>query len=147
MLSIAGISLAMEPAGSQMIVGGLLVRHGMVLLGKRSPHRTLAPNVWDVFGGHVEPGESAEAALVRELDEELGIRATQVTLLEVLDDPHPFDGAFSLFLIEAWEGEPHNRCPEEHTEIRWFSLEETERIPLAHPAYTRVCQRILPVSS
>jgi 8-oxo-dGTP diphosphatase len=137
----------MKPAGSQMIVGGLLVKHATLLLGKRSPQRILAPNVWDVFGGHVEPGESAEAALARELDEELGIRATHVTLLEVLDDPRPFDGAFSLFLIETWEGEPYNRCPEEHTEIRWFSLDEIERIPLAHPAYATVCQRILAVSS
>ena len=69
-----------------MIVGGLLVRHGTLLLGKRSPQRTLAPNVWDVFGGHVEPGESAKAALARELDEELGIQATHVSLLEVFDD-------------------------------------------------------------
>jgi 8-oxo-dGTP diphosphatase len=137
----------MKPAGSQMIVGGLLVRDGTLLLGKRSPQRILAPNVWDVFGGHVEPGESAEAALVRELDEELGIRAMHVTLLEVLEDPHPFDGALSLFLIGTWDGEPHNRCPEEHTEIRWFSLDEIERIPLAHPAYATVCKRILTVSS
>src|SRR5262249_55092900 len=97
-LWIAGLSRAMKP-GRRMIVGGLLVRHGTLLLGKRSPQRTLAPNLWDVFGGHVEPGESAEAALVRELDEELGIRATHVTLLEALDDPHPFDGALSLFLV------------------------------------------------
>lgn len=130
-----------------MIVGGLLVKHGTLLLGKRSPQRTLAPNVWDVFGGHAEPGESGEAALVRELDEELGIQATHVTLLEVLDDPHPFDGALSLFLVEAWEGVPHNHCPEEHSEIRWFSLEEIEQIPLAHPAYATVCRRLLASSS
>ncbi len=130
-----------------MIVGGLLVRHGRVLLGKRSPQRTLAPNVWDVFGGHVEPGESAEAALVRQLDEGLGIKATHVTLLKVLDDPHPFDGVFWLYRVETWEGDPHNRCPEEHTEIRWFSLKEIERIPLAHPAYITVSERILTASS
>jgi 8-oxo-dGTP diphosphatase len=130
-----------------MIVGGLLVRHGTLLLGKRSPQRILAPNVWDVFGGHVEPGEGAEAALVRELDEELGIRATHVTLLQVLDDPGPFDGALSLFLIETWQGEPYNRCPEEHTEIRWFSPEEIGRIPLAHPAYAAICRKILAAPS
>jgi 8-oxo-dGTP diphosphatase len=130
-----------------MIVGGLLVRHGTLLLGKRSPQRTLAPNLWDVFGGHVEPGEGAGSALVRELDEELGIKVTRATLLEVLDDPGPFDGAFWLFRVEAWEGEPHNRCPEEHTEIRWFSLEEMERIPLAHPAYATICRSILSVPS
>ena len=133
----------MKAASNPMIVGGLLVKHGTLLLGKRSPQRALAPNVWDVLGGHVEPGESAEAALVRELDEELGIKATHMTLLEVLDDPHPFDGVFWLYLVETWEGDPHNRCPEEHTEIRWFSLKEIEQIPLAHPAYITISKRIL----
>ncbi len=92
---------------------------------------------WDVFGGHVEPGESIEAALVRELGEELGIQAKHFTLLDVLDE------AFSLYLVDDWEGAPHNHCPEEHSEIRWFLLEEIERIPLAHPAYPTLCRRIL----
>ena len=127
----------------QTIVGGLLVMSGTVLLGKRAPTRTLAPNVWDVFGGHAEPGESAEAALVRELGEELGIQAKHFTMLDVLDDPELPDGAFPLFLVDDWEGVPHNHCPEEHTEIRWFSLEEVERIRLAHPAYPMLCRRIL----
>lgn len=119
------------------------MRNGAVLLGKRAPTRQLAPDVWDVFGGHVEPGETAEAALVRELREELGIFVNQVTLLEVLDDPQLPDGAFTLFLVDDWVGVPSNNSPEEHTEIRWFSLDEVERLPLAHPAYvsliTRVC--------
>jgi 8-oxo-dGTP diphosphatase len=126
------------------IVGGLLVMSGTVLLGKRAPTRTLAPNVWDVFGGRVESGESAEAALVRELGEELGIQAKHFTMLDVLDDPQRPDGAFTLFLVDGWDGVPHNHCPEEHTEIRWFSLGEVERIPLAHPAYSMFCRRILP---
>lgn len=125
-----------------MIVGGLLVRNGTVLLGKRASGRTLAPHLWDVFGGHVEPGETAEAALVRELGEELGIRAKRTTLLEILDDPQIPEGAFSLFLVEDWEGLPHNRSPEEHTEIRWFSPDQARRVPLAHPAYIRVIGRV-----
>jgi 8-oxo-dGTP pyrophosphatase MutT (NUDIX family) len=104
---------------------------------------TLAPNVWDVFGGHVEPRENPETALVRELSEELGIQAKHVTLLDVLDDPQLPNGVFPLFLVDEWEGVPHNHCPEEHTEIRWFSLAEVERIPLAHPAYPTLCRRIL----
>ena len=119
------------------------MRRGKVLLGKRAPTGTLAPNIWDVFGGHVEPGESVEAALVRERGEELGIQAKHVTLLDVLDDPQLPAGAFSLFLVDEWEGVPHNHCPEEHSEIRWFLLEEIERIPLAHPAYPTLCRRIL----
>ncbi len=130
---------------SQAIVGGLLVSRGTVLLGKRAPTRTFAPDVWDIFGGHVKPGENFETALVRELQEELGIQAKQIALLDVLDDPDPQmrDYVFPLFLVENWEGVPQNRCPEEHTEIRWFSLAEAEQIPLAHPAYPTLFRRVL----
>ncbi|HEV2356660.1 MAG TPA: NUDIX domain-containing protein [bacterium] len=123
-------------------MGALLVRNGAVLLGKRAPTRQLAPDVWDVFGGHVEPGETAEAALARELREELGIYAKQVNLLEVLDDPQLPDGAFPLFVVDEWVGVPFNNSPEEHTEIRWFSLDQIERLPLAHPAYVSLIARV-----
>ncbi len=54
-------------------VGAFIVSDGRVLLGLRAHDRDFYPGVWDVFGGHVEVGESKEAALRRELDEELGI--------------------------------------------------------------------------
>ncbi len=120
----------------RIIVGGLLVSCGAVLLGKRAPTTAFAPDAWDIFGGHVEPGESPEAAVVRELKEEIGILAKRITPLARLDDPHLPDYIFPTFLVEDWEGVPENRCPEEHIEIRWFSLEEAERVPLAHPAYS-----------
>ena len=46
-------------------VGALLVCDGRVLLGRRSEDRAWLPGAWDVIGGHVEAGESAEAALRR----------------------------------------------------------------------------------
>ena len=55
------------------LVCGLLVRDGKALLVHRSPERAVYPGVWDLPGGHVEPGESKPAALVRELAEELDV--------------------------------------------------------------------------
>ncbi len=58
-------------------VGARIVQHHTLLLGQRSPTRTLYPNVWDMIGGHIKPGEQPEQTLIRELREELGIVPTQ----------------------------------------------------------------------
>ena len=126
-----------------MIVGGVVAQNGAVLLGKRAPTRALAPGVWDIFGGHVKPGERAEDALVREIYEELGVRVTHLSVLEVLDNPHVLGGPFAVFIVDAWEGVPHNDAPEEHTEIRWFSPGQLAGISLAHPAYVALLRRAL----
>ena len=46
--------------------------HNRVYVHRRSPDRRLLPGIWDVVGGHLEPGESPEQALAREIDEETG---------------------------------------------------------------------------
>ncbi len=117
------------------VVAALIVRSQKVLLGKRSARRAFYPNVWDVFGGHVEPGELREQTLVRELEEELGITPTQWSFLEtiIVDSADPL--TLHLYLVTDWDGAPMNRQLEEHSEIGWFSLEEAVALPLAHPSY------------
>jgi 8-oxo-dGTP pyrophosphatase MutT (NUDIX family) len=51
----------------------LLRQHGQILLCHRSIERPWDPDVWDLPGGHLEPDEAPGDALVRELQEELGI--------------------------------------------------------------------------
>ena len=72
---LARFPLAGGQAAGRTMVGAMLVRDGRVLLGLRRRDRRVAPAVWDVPGGHVEPGESPRTALRRELREELGIEA------------------------------------------------------------------------
>lgn len=59
---------------------GALVRDGRnrVFVQRRSPDRRLLPGVWDVVGGHLEPGETPEQALARELAEETGWRLRRI---------------------------------------------------------------------
>src|ERR1700722_19353993 len=55
-------------------VGALLIRpNGRVLLGLRAPSKKAWPRHWDTIGGHVEDGESLDDALVREIQEEVGV--------------------------------------------------------------------------
>jgi 8-oxo-dGTP diphosphatase len=62
-----------EGSPKARIVTALLRDADRILLCHRSPRRRWYPDVWDLPGGHVEPGEMPGAALARELREELGI--------------------------------------------------------------------------
>src|SRR5438093_3032254 len=96
----------------QICVGALLVRRDeglWILLGRRSVARAFFPDVWDVPGGHCEPGETPEQALFRELYEEVGVLPTAWRLLERIDVPAQASGeAMSLYFYEvtAWTGRP-----------------------------------------
>ncbi len=62
----------MEPI---RVVAAVIVRDGKVLACRRAPHKSLA-GLWEFPGGKVEPGETDEVALAREIREELGIDIT-----------------------------------------------------------------------
>ena len=127
---------------SHEVAAALIIRSNLILLGQRSPERAFYPDVWDLFGGHVEPGELLEQTLVRELEEELGILPTEWTFLETLhvslltSENEPADElTVHLYLVTEWRGTPVNRQPEEHSAIDWFSLAEAIQLPLADPIY------------
>ena len=122
-------------------VGAFLTQNASVLLGKRSIQRTFYPNVWDVFGGHVEAGESHEQALERELMEELGIALKSSRYLETLVTSTSREGnqiECRLYVVTDWSGTPENRQPEEHSEIQWFLFEDALSLDLAAPEYARI---------
>ena len=117
-----------------------------LLLGKRARGRAYYPGVWDVPGGHCEPGEPPEQALVRELREELGVTPTAWRPLGEFRPPPGDLQAESLvlhlYVVTAWEGTPHNRQPAEHAEIAWFDLDEACGLDLAHPSYPALFRRV-----
>jgi 8-oxo-dGTP diphosphatase len=125
-----------------MLVGGIIVHRGRVLLGRRAVTRSFYPNVWDIFGGHLEPGEEPEQALVRELEEELGIVPASWSPLAthrvpVTDQSGITQASLTLFLycVTAWSGTPCNRQPHEHSAIGWFTLTQVAELELAAPAF------------
>jgi len=124
------------------VVAALIIQSNMILLGQRSPTRAFYPNVWDLFGGHMEPGEGQPETLVRELREELGITPLQWKYLETIHEAsHQLTA--HLYLVTAWAGVPNNRQPEEHSVIGWFSLEQIKQIQLADPSYPMLFARYL----
>ena len=102
---------------------GALIRDGKVLLVKRAPWMRFYPDVWDLFGGHIEGEESAEDALRREAMEELRVEIESFHLLGTIHDPvEPAE--VMVFAVTAWQGEPVNAAPDEHTRIGWFAADE-----------------------
>jgi mutator protein MutT len=132
------------------IVAALIIRSQRILLGQRSASRAFYPGVWDVFGGHIEPGEQQDQTLVRELQEELGIRPTRWTDVETItfsppaSEGEPADELIvHLYLVEEWAGTPENLQLDEHSVIGWFSLSEAVQLPLADPRYPGLFARYL----
>lgn len=124
-------------------VTGILWKEGKVLVAKRSlskPH----PDKWEFPGGKIEDKESPQQAVIRELYEEIHIKAcaSHTRFLLNFVNVYPNDKKVSLdvFLITAWEGEPH---PLEHQEISFVSLAQLEQEPL-RTAFLPGLDKILP---
>ncbi|WP_433043149.1 NUDIX domain-containing protein [Dactylosporangium sp. CS-033363] len=113
------------------IVTGLLRDGDRLLLAHRSPGRLRYPNLWDLPGGHVEPGEPPAAALVRELREELGIDIAQPAG-PPLAELHGETFHMRIWLIDSWAGTPVNAAPEEHDAIAWFTGDELAALRFVH---------------
>ncbi|MFC3741827.1 NUDIX domain-containing protein [Paractinoplanes deccanensis] len=123
-------------------MAALLWDGNRVLLCHRSPRRRWYPDVWDLPGGHVEPGERPDAALARELREELGIDIAAPAgppVRRVQGDT--FD--MRIWLIEAWAGAPVNVAPDEHDAIAWFSRDALGELSLAHDSYLAMFDEVL----
>lgn len=124
----------------RVCAAGVLVKGDSVLLGLRSKDTSFYPDTWDVFGGHCEEGESIEQTLVRELDEELGVRAQHFEPLGVFEEPDPDrhgPGRYHFFAIYQWTGEPVN-LGNEHQRIQWFRVGELDTVKLASALYRQL---------
>jgi len=130
----------------RICAGGLLVRGSRILLARRSDDRTFYPGVWDVLGGHCEGDETPVQTLIRELEEEVGVKASAFEPIAVLGEPDPArhgEGRYHIFLVTAWDGgEPRLRCSE-HSDLRWLDVSEALALPLAHPDYPDLFRTVL----
>ncbi|WP_368644435.1 Nudix family hydrolase [Castellaniella ginsengisoli] len=113
------------------VAAGLIIdSRGRLLLGQR-PEGKAWPGWWEFPGGKIEAGETVEQALVRELDEELGIRATRVYPWVVHVHEYPKTIVELAFCqVAAWEGEPHGR---EDQALDWVDPWEIRLDESEHP--------------
>ncbi|TFV52331.1 NAD(+) diphosphatase [Blastococcus sp. TF02A-35] len=121
----------------------MLVHDGgdRVVLGRQA---VWPPGRFSILAGFVEPGESAEAAVAREVEEEVGLRVTDIRY--VASQPWPFPQSLMLGFVARADGEQEIRVdPTEIEEARWFTRDEL-RAPdgrLAIPPSISIARHIL----
>ncbi len=116
-----------NPSGSRtgrVVVGAALLHGGRLLAARRSAPPALAGR-WELPGGKVEDGESQEAALVRELREELGIEAVAE---ERLPGAWPVGGGFVLHVWTARLAAGTPRPLQDHDELRWLAPDQAGEV-------------------
>lgn len=120
----------MKKIPTLMVVAAALIGgDGRILLQQRVPGRAMA-GLWEFPGGKIEAEETPEAALVRELREELGIEVRPDSLTPAcfasapLGDRHLL---LLLFVCREWEGEPR---PLDAAALRWERLADMAELDM-----------------
>tara|TARA_R110002072_G_scaffold295735_1_gene466891 strand:- start:103 stop:501 length:399 start_codon:yes stop_codon:yes gene_type:complete len=102
---------------------------GRVLLGQRPAGKSMA-GLWEFPGGKVEDGETPEIALIRELQEELGINTWESCLAPLSFASHSYDDfhlLMPLFACRKWKGTPQSR---ENQALKWVHVRDLRTYPM-----------------
>ncbi len=112
-----------------VVAAALVDVDGRVLIAKRPEGKALA-GLWEFPGGKVEPGERPEAALIRELREELGVEVKEACLAPFVFTSHAYDSfhlLMPLYLCRRWSGVV---TAHEHAGLAWVRPERLKDYPM-----------------
>lgn len=112
-----------------VVACALIDRSGKILLARRPAGKKLA-GLWEFPGGKLAPGETPEAALVRELDEELGIAVKTADVAPFAFASHAYESfhlMMPLYLCRRWVGVPASR---EGQALAWVDPARLEEYPM-----------------
>jgi 8-oxo-dGTP diphosphatase len=112
-----------------------------VLIAQRPEGKEMA-GLWEFPGGKIEPGETPEEAIIRELEEELGISTKQACLAPLAFASFAYESfhlLMPLFVCRKWSGNPR---PTEHAAVKWVQpqrLREYPMPPADEPLIAHLC--------
>lgn len=112
-----------------VVAAALIDADGRVLIAQRPQGKQLA-GLWEFPGGKVEPGERPEAALIRELREELGIETKAACLAPFVFASHAYETfhlLMPLYLCRRWEGVVTRH---EHAALAWVKPNRLRDYPM-----------------
>jgi len=120
------------------VVAALIWDKDRFLIARRPPHKARGL-LWEFVGGKVEPGETKEAALIRECREELGIElCVGTTYMDVTHVYPDLTVHLTLFHATIAEGVPQRL---EHCELKWITAAEIDRFDFC-PADVEILAKI-----
>ncbi|HFL5521573.1 TPA: 8-oxo-dGTP diphosphatase MutT [Salmonella bongori] len=124
----------------QIAVGIIRNPNHEIFITQRGADAHMA-NKLEFPGGKIEAGETPEQALIRELQEEVGITPTQVTLFDSLEYQFP-DRHITLWfwLVESWEGEPWGKEGQAGQWIAQHALKADDFPPANEPVISKLRQ-------
>ena len=129
-----------------VVAVALVDADGRVLIAQRPPGKALA-GLWEFPGGKLDPGERPEAALIRELDEELGIAVKEACLAPLTFASHAYPDfhlLMPLWVCRRWDG---TVSPREGQALKWVRagrLRDYPMPPADEPGRGRACARRSP---
>jgi 8-oxo-dGTP diphosphatase len=112
-----------------LVVGAAIVQSGLLLAARRTSPRAAAGR-WELPGGKVEVGESATAALLREVTEELGC---EVVVERWLDGAEPIGTSSVLHVAVCRLSVGLPRAGDDHDELRWLAPDELDDVDWLEP--------------
>ena len=121
-----------EPAAPRLVLVvacALVDADGRVLVAQRAPGKAMA-GLWEFPGGKLGPGETPERALIRELDEELGIDTEASCLAPLTFASHAyadFHLLMPLYVCRVWQGTPTPRVAQA---LRWVRPTKLRDLPM-----------------
>ena len=113
-----------NPLPNLIVVAGALIEHGALLVAQRARPPELA-GLWELPGGKVAPGETDDAALARELREELGIDVTVGARLGA-DVALGQTTTLRAYLVTQTDGVLQ---PNDHRALRWVGADQLDDLP------------------
>ncbi|HEU4342312.1 MAG TPA: NUDIX domain-containing protein [Candidatus Binatia bacterium] len=129
-------------SGYNIGVGGAVIREGRLLMVRRASRH--GRGNWQLPGGFIEPDETIEQAVVREVQEEAAVAAEVEGVLGLRSryDPDSGNGIYIIMLLRAVSGEPKPDGSEvDHA--GYFTLEQIRELTPLPPVNWEIAQRVL----